>query len=136
SPQLGAAPAPARGRVPPHPTGSGVTVLALGVLLGAGFGLGVFLLVAALGRGGHEGAAGGALRRWRRSWRSDPESWLVQGGLGVIAGVAVGLITGWMVAGLAALAAGLALPAIRRNRRGQGGPVGRGGGPPPGGGVV
>jgi Flp pilus assembly protein TadB len=37
----------------------------------------------------------------------------------VIAGVAVGLITGWVVAGLAALAAGLALPAIRRNRQAQ-----------------
>ena len=119
SPELGAASAPARGRVPPHPPGSGVTVLALSVLLGAGFGLGVFLLVAALGRGGQEGAAGGALRRRRRSWRADPESWLVQGGLGVIAGVAVGLITGWVVAGLAALAAGLALPAIRRNRQAQ-----------------
>ena len=91
-------------------------MLALAVLLGAGFGLGVFLLlVAALGKGGQEGAVGGALRRRLRSWRADPESWLVQGGLGVIAGVAVGLITGWVVAGLAALAAGLALPAIRRN---------------------
>ena len=96
-----------------------MTVLALSILLGAGFGLGVFLLVAALGRGGQEGAAAGALRRRLRSWRADPESWLVQGGLGVIAGVAVGLITGWVVAGLAALAAGLALPAIRRNRQAQ-----------------
>jgi hypothetical protein len=44
-----------------------VTVLALSVLLGGGFGLGVFLLVAALGRGGHEGA-GGRIRRagWSR----------------------------------------------------------------------
>src|ERR1019366_10641966 len=108
-----------------------VTVLALCVLLGAGFGLGVFLLVAALGRGGQEGAAAGALRRRLRSWRAGPGSWVVQGGLGVIAGVAVGLITGWVVAGLAALAAGLALPAIRRNRRAQRAPPAGDEVPPP-----
>ena len=52
-------------------------MLALSILLGAGFGLGIFVFVAALRR---EGEADGALRRWRRRWRADPESWLVQGG--------------------------------------------------------
>jgi Flp pilus assembly protein TadB len=43
----------------------------------------------------------------------------MRGAVGVVAGVVVGLITGWPVAALAALAGGLALPAISGGRRAQ-----------------
>ena len=81
-------------------------------LLGAGCGLGVVLIVLGL-----RGADGPAVRASDLS--ADIGLWVVRGTVGAAAGLIVGLVTGWPVAGLAALAGGMALPAIRGGRRAQ-----------------
>jgi tight adherence protein B len=87
-----------------------VTLVA--ALLGAGCGLGAVLI--ALGLRGSDAQPQG-----RRDLRSGVGTWLVRGTVGAVAGLVVGLLTGWPVAGLAALAGGMLLPAISRGRRAQ-----------------
>ena len=86
---------------------------ALAALFGACIGLGIVMI--AYGIWGGDDAPAGP----RRDLRAHAGRWLARASVGVIAGLVVGLLTGWPVAGLAALVGGLALPAIREGRRKQ-----------------